>query len=295
MKQPTIAVHNGAFHADDVFSIAVLTMLYPDASIIRTRDQEILNKSDIRVDVGGKDDPKTGDFDHHQLDGPGARPNGIPFASIGLIWKHYGSHLCESEDVAGIIDRKLIQIIDANDNGVALPYDTMDPTPYNIPQLIDSFNPSWYEKEKDYDASFLRAVEFARTILKNEIRKNKGKVMAKDLVLRAIQDSGNSPIIFLEHNCPWQEEVIENSEALYIIFPAPSGDWRVRAIPVQKGSFQTRKPLPLEWAGKNEEELARASGVKDAKFCHKDRFITGAYSLEGARELARMAVEIPES
>ena len=35
-----IAVHEGKFHADDVFAAAILTLVFPKIKIIRTRDEE---------------------------------------------------------------------------------------------------------------------------------------------------------------------------------------------------------------------------------------------------------------
>ncbi len=289
MKRVKIAVHNGAFHADDVFAVAALGMIHPLYDVVRTRDPGILVTADFRVDVGNRFDPQTGDFDHHQLDGPKPRSNGIPYASIGLVWKIFGESIAGSLEIAEAVDRHLIQILDANDSGISLPFDRTEPPPYTLPRMIDNFNPPWNESQQDYDSAFLKAVEFATIILNNEIRKLKSKVEAKEIVQGVINQSKGSPILHLDRYCPWQEVVIEKSDALYIIFPAPSGDWRVRAIPVQKGSFQTRKPFPASWAGKNEGELSRETGVVDSKFCHKDRFICGAYSREGAEKMAQIA------
>ena len=52
-KQITIATHNGSFHADDLFACATLKLLYSDATIIRTRDQALLDPADIVLDIGG--------------------------------------------------------------------------------------------------------------------------------------------------------------------------------------------------------------------------------------------------
>ena len=47
-----IATHDFDFHTDDVFAIALLKLIYPDATIVRTRDITLLKKADMRVDVG---------------------------------------------------------------------------------------------------------------------------------------------------------------------------------------------------------------------------------------------------
>ena len=47
-----MAVHNGIFHADDVFGVALMQSIYNDLEIIRTRDEELLKTCDIVSDVG---------------------------------------------------------------------------------------------------------------------------------------------------------------------------------------------------------------------------------------------------
>ena len=41
------------------------------------------------LDVGGSYDAEARIFDHHQRGAP-LRPDGQPYSSFGLIWKHYG-------------------------------------------------------------------------------------------------------------------------------------------------------------------------------------------------------------
>ena len=43
-----MAVHDGTFHADDVFGVALMQSIYNDLEIIRTRDEELLKTCDIR-------------------------------------------------------------------------------------------------------------------------------------------------------------------------------------------------------------------------------------------------------
>ena len=72
-----VATHPGTFHADDVFAIAALRLAHVQVEIVRTRDEEAQAAADVRVDVGGRSDPATGDYDHHQRGGAGERANGI--------------------------------------------------------------------------------------------------------------------------------------------------------------------------------------------------------------------------
>ena len=63
-----IATHSGTFHCDEVLACYMLQLLpeYKGASIIRTRDPELLKQCDVVVDVGGLYDPSTHRYDHHQ-------------------------------------------------------------------------------------------------------------------------------------------------------------------------------------------------------------------------------------
>jgi uncharacterized UPF0160 family protein len=97
-KKIRIVTHDGNFHADDVFACATLSLWAKkqgyDCVITRTREAHIVAKADIVVDVGMEYDPQRGRFDHHQRGGAGTHENGVPYASFGLVWKHYASFIC---------------------------------------------------------------------------------------------------------------------------------------------------------------------------------------------------------
>ena len=89
-----IATHGGSFHTDDAGGIAAVLLIF-NKKVIRTRDPNKLALANILVDVGGEYDPSKDLFDHHQRGGAGARENGVPYASFGLVWKKYGSYICK--------------------------------------------------------------------------------------------------------------------------------------------------------------------------------------------------------
>ena len=60
------STHDGRFHADEIFALAVLNLSYPDLEILRSRDENIYKNADIIVDVGPIYDPDNHIFDHHQ-------------------------------------------------------------------------------------------------------------------------------------------------------------------------------------------------------------------------------------
>jgi transketolase C-terminal domain/subunit len=85
-----IVTHGGKFHADDAWAVAVIKVCTPRRELVRTRDQAIIDRGDIVIDVGGIWDPALGRFDHHQKGFSGARQSGVPYASAGLVWREYG-------------------------------------------------------------------------------------------------------------------------------------------------------------------------------------------------------------
>src|SRR5690348_5495713 len=144
------ATHSGGFHADDVFALAVLRIARPGLEIVRTRDKTVMAECDFRVDVGGKDDAESGDFDHHQRGGAGERDNGIRYAAFGLVWRHFGPQLTGSQEVSDAFDQMIVAGVDANDTGQEI-IQTLhgDVRPMAISGVIAGFNPSWDEELDD--------------------------------------------------------------------------------------------------------------------------------------------------
>jgi uncharacterized UPF0160 family protein len=291
MSNITIATHDGTFHADEVFAIAILKLIYTDISIIRSRDPEKFNKADIIIDIGGKYDANNKFFDHHMTEGAGTRPNDIPYAACGLIWKHYGKELAPSKIVYDNIERSIIQSIDAIDTGYSMDDNFNKLNQYTVSDIIDGFNPPWYDEEISSDTAFEQAISFAEKILKNKLNHALGIKKAATYVREAILNTIDPRYVVLDKYCPWQDIVLEESDALFVAFPASPGDWRVRAVPLKKGSFQLKQPLPKEWAGKTLHEMPEITGVADATFCHRSCFIAGAKSREGAIALIKLALD----
>jgi len=287
MNEITIATHNGNFHADDVFSIAALKHIYPSFKLIRTRDLELIGKANIVIDVGGEYDAEAGRFDHHQRGGAGERENGIPYSSFGLIWKKYGLEICQgNQEVANSVDTSLVSTIDAVDcghvEGVA--------QGISLSQTISMFNPTWQE-DSHFDTCFDEAVEFAVRVLTRFIASASGGINAKDIVAKAIENAKDPRVIVLDKYTPWKTSVLRLSqEALFMVYPSQSGQWRIQTVPVELGSFEDRKPLPKPWAGLSEQALKDVTGLDDAMFCHNGLFIAGCESFESTMKMAEMAL-----
>ncbi|MFA6355447.1 MAG: MYG1 family protein [Candidatus Paceibacterota bacterium] len=288
-KKKICVTHNGAFHADDLFATATLSILNnSNIKIVRTRDNELINKGDYVYDVGGVYDPSVNRFDHHQMGGAGIRSNGISYSSFGLVWKKFGEKICGSLEIALKIDEKLVQAIDANDNGINLFEVKKGVAPYLIQDMFFNFRPSWKE-EQDHDSCFEKLVPFVVKILNREIIQTKDRLEAESIVKRAYENAEDKRVIIFDGSYPWSDTIDTYNEPLYVI--SKKGDtWRAEAVRKDKFKFETRKPFPIEWAGKRDEEIIKITGVSDAVFCHNGRFLVVAKTKEGIIELVKKAL-----
>ncbi len=295
-KIKKIVTHSGNFHTDEVFSCAVLSLVHGGAvEIVRSRESEVWETGDYVVDVGSVYNALTGRFDHHQEGGAGERENGIPYSSLGLVWKEFGEKLAGSKSLAKRIDEKLVQPIDAADCGInSFVLTDKNIFPYLLHHIVSAFRPTWKEDEMGsitYDEGFVRAFDIATELLKREI------IIARDIeegihyAREAYEKAEDKRIIIIEGIYPWEEVIGRFPEPLFVVRPdKDSGRWKVNTVLVHHESFVSRKDLPKTWAGKRDGEFAQISGVHDAQFCHNRLFIAVAGSKEGAIALARIAI-----
>ncbi|MFA7193514.1 MAG: MYG1 family protein [Candidatus Paceibacterota bacterium] len=297
-KKIKIVTHDSRFHADDIFSVAVLDIVFKGKiKVTRTRDEKLINEADIVLDIGGVYDAEKNRFDHHQKEGAGIRENGIPYASFGLIWKHFGSRIC-NEKVCKHIEEKIVQPIDAGDNGLTTFSVNQDfgVFPYIVPNMLYSLMPSWKEKFT-FDEGFFEAVEMVKKILQREIVRAEHSFESEEIILRDYEKSEDKRIVVLDKRYSFSDEDISRAlfskpEVLYFLkYREEHDQWSVKAMRIKPDDFPSRKPFPKEWAGLSDLELQKVSGVGDAVFCHRGIFLAIAKSLEGAISLARKSLE----
>jgi len=289
----TIVTHSGNFHADDVFAVATLLLVYPEAEIVRSRDPEIISGANIVVDVGGVYDPVEYRFDHHQIGGAGKRENGIPYASFGLVWKEFGERVCGDREVMIMIDEKLASPVDALDNAVEIARPVFPGIrAYSILDYLYSFRDLSVIDEEGLYKTFMVVVNIAKDLLEREIKLNKERAEDLNKVRKIVENTPDKRIIvFGEQMMSWQKVLIPHKDVLFLVHPRKEGNWGVRAIPEVIDGFVSKKTLPQSWAGKSGQELVDASGVPEATFCHSSGFMCVAETKEGAMALARKALD----
>lgn len=260
--------HSGKFHADDVFSSALLLYLNPQITI--TRGNRVPEGYDgIVFDIG------RGRYDHHQRDSR-VRENGVPYAAFGLLWEELGSGIL-GETLAQRFDEEFVQPLDNNDN-------TGEKN--ELASLIGNFNPVWdeteaadgvteEERDRGLSVGFLRAVQVAGMVLENKFVRYRADARADEKInqVLAMQDTqgGDARILVLPEFVPCQKQLKETDIA-FVIFPSNRGGYCIQ--PQKKpDSMNYKCSFPKQWLGLENEELQKATGLASAGFCHKGGFL----------------------
>ena len=290
-----VITHSGGFHADDVFAVAAFQLLLgkENVEVIRTREDAVIETGDYIVDAGLQYDHEARRYDHHQPGAP-VRENGIPYAAFGLVWKHYGAEICDSDEVATKIEEKLCVPVDASDNALNI----WEPGQFDLrPLEWDDILQSWRAEPtlgEDADEQFLKAVDVAREYLLRRIQRETIKVSQKKAVADLYEntDEAGRAILISDTYVP-RSEFVQHEEVNVVVFPREldvSPGWVAVAVQKNEHDYATRVRFPESWAGLRDAELAEMSGFADAKFCHKDRYMFIADSKESAIAAAQLAM-----
>ena len=288
--------HSGKFHADDVFSSALLLYLNPQITI--TRGNRVPEDYDgIVFDIG------RGRYDHHQRDSR-VRENGVPYAAFGLLWEELGGEILGGT-LAQRFDEEFVQPLDNNDN-------TGEKN--ELATLIGNFNPVWdaqkniqkeeerisaepaltaEEKSRGLTKEFQRAVQMAGMILENKFARYRADARADaqiEEVLSAREDLTDTRILVFSEFVPCQKRLKETDIA-FVIFPSNRGGYCIQ--PQKKpDSMNYKCSFPSSWLGLEGEELSLVTGLKSAAFCHKGGFLMICGTLEDSVLACRSSLAV---
>lgn len=322
----TIGTHDGVFHCDEVLGCFMLKLLYPNAEIIRSRDDNILNSCDIVIDVGSIYDPQKYRYDHHQR-GFNESMNTLlnkkwttKLSSAGLIYCHFGLKIIktiignENEDekfLNKLFDKvyeNFIQEIDGIDNGIPM----FDGEPSyrintNLSSRVSHLNKSWNQTQYDEMKEFEKAMALTGGEFTDRVLYYKNVWWpARSEVVRAIESRfevhSSGEIMELKTIVPWkdhffdlEEEFKVQPELKFVIFTDVKGKWRVQAVSINTKSFILRLPLLEEWRGLRDEELSKKSGIDGCVFVHHSGFIGGNETREGVLKMAVKTLELSKN
>lgn len=296
-KEIVLVAHSGTFHADDVFSSAILGLVLERLGckykILRSRDPEVINSADIVYDVGRIYDFEAKRFDHHQVDKSLER-DGVPYSSFGLVWRHFGMFICENNvELWKAIDEKLVKVIDCSDNGITT-YNTITTLrPITLPSVINDYNPTWVERgvgEEKVCELFFKAVDFARSYFNRVYTSLKQDVEDTGFVKEIYNKTDDKRIIVLDKMYYYREALVPHKEVM-IIVKGEGDNWAAKAMKDTDDGFEYRFYYPESWRGLEGEALEAETGVKGAWFCHKGGFLCVGKSKEAAIKLAEKALE----
>lgn len=277
---------------DDVFAVATALFIYPDAEVVRSRDEATISAADIAIDVGSIYDPGKNRFDHHQIGGAGKRENGIPFSSFGLVWKKWGEKLADAE-AARLLDQKLVSPIDANDNGISITTSKFSGLrEYTIYDIVTAFSEENGFSETELLERFKEAVNLAQAIIRREINIARREIADTKEVMNSFSTAEDKRLVVLDKNLLWLPALASQPEVFYVVYPRKDGTWGAQAVSKDLNNyFQSRKLFPKNWAGRTDKDLVQVTGVPDAVFCHTGLFLCVAKTRGGATKLAKLALD----
>jgi len=290
-KTYTVITHDGRFHPDEIFGIAMLKRFFGNVNkIVRTRDKEILeyaltDKSTILVDVGLVDDPSLLAFDHHQgtLDKFWTEKDGIatPYSSTGLVFDFLvkNGYMDIDNDGLEFIKREWVVPIDAADNGIK---------PCEKLAVVFGFNRDDYNDEQ-----FHKALSVVESVLENIIYRaeqfSKSKKDTEYSVQNALTQSvdGQDVIIvdYTEKNIDVKYAMHLNPNIDFFITKRNDNTYGIKTAPLTtENMFSIKNKIPddfikLKDAGLQEEINAYALNG-DVSFLHKSGFfsvVTGEF------------------
>jgi uncharacterized UPF0160 family protein len=321
MKKPTLFVtHSGTFHSDELAASAVLQAVFgEDIPILRTRDNlgDYLGDSSVIVyDVGGVYDAPSLNFDHHQREGAGFHPSGVPYASFGLVWNKFGPVLCTRalkkakvscakhyvNRLVQAIRLSLVEYIDGMDNGAlssgrtSLSGDmTYTMRSVDLATVLASFIP---EDPAKMDEGFHAALAVVSHLLKAQIAYQINLINAEVVVSKASKVLPHPSVIVLEESVPWFEAVLAlpSTAISFCVFPSRHDDtWVAQQVPAAQGSWEGRCAFPEPWRGLVDKELCDLTDTQDAVFCHRSGFLVRTGSRASAISLATQAVALADT
>lgn len=228
----------------------------------------------------------------------------------------------EDDKVMEVVWRKVyesfIQGIDAIDNGIEK-YDGKDvgearyEVGTDLSSRVGRLNGRW--NEECTDETQMEGFEKAMKLAGSEFEECVLSIVeswlpAREIVDRAMKTrfdhDAAGRILVMSEWAPWKDHLYRFEEeenasrkndeepklVYYVIYKDMTGSsWRVQGVAVAKGSFESRKALPVKWRGVRDENLSKISGIEGCVFCHQSGFIGGNRTFEGALQMARASLD----
>jgi uncharacterized UPF0160 family protein len=222
-----VITHDGIFHADELFSIALLMQFErkEEVQIVRGRDAEFLARyrdfSDVYIiDIGNEYNPELGNFDHHQDENYVADK-----ASIGLVYDYLMQQGKIEHELGLHLWDNLLMLINRWDLG--LEQESANYYHRPLPSLISSYNRATEDSTTEF-AQFEKALRFAGECIENETASFYQLKEARRGLLRSRHI--NSFTLLLDDFNPKYQNLMKQQRGIrFYIYPY-KGDWAVAAV-----------------------------------------------------------------
>ena len=283
-----LITHAGKFHADDVFSTALISIVQPQYILRRVSKitDDMINDETLIYDIGG------GKYDHHQ---PNAEwrtgeEGGIKYAAFGLLWRELGADLLGSEALAEKFDRDFVQVIDNTDN-------TGESNLLSI--QVSMFSPTW-DEEQNFDVAFAKAVSWAREILQRSFKNMISTYKAEKFIINAVevaQKECHRNVVILDKFAPYtgtlsaiNESLADVDKVKFVVYPSIRDKDCYNAMTVKEsmGSNVDLCSFPEEWAGKTDFS---DTPFKSLNFCHMSRFLISGTELSDVVSACEFSID----
>ena len=250
----SISTHDNGFHADEVTAIALYNVFVSaNYEVIRSRDESLIAKSDMEIDVGGAYNPSNLQFDHHQRDYTGE------LSSAGMIWEW----LCAGDPRKKEYRRigNLVADVDAQDTG------RVKHGAFHYCNLISMKNDSDI-KGQEQERAFLDAVAFAVDIIRNILSKDITEIENKPKLEAMVVSDEVATLADMEFIPGWQRKAIEAGAKIFLSFDDVKCSYTALTVPLQEGEFESSNTLS-------------STGDSSEVFCHKAGFISVVKEVDG--------------
>lgn len=269
-----ICVHDGVFHADDVYASALMEIYAQENGLkfeayrldrhepIPTDKNSLVET--IVADMGG------GEFDHHQ---PNAefRPTGEKYAAFGLLWRKYWKTFFNEKRVADKFELEFIIPMDLCDNfGITR-------CPSSRCEDIADMNGKYISDKIEQRKRFDQARLVAKTILVAQFETRNRIACQENEAIEFTKMYPDTEIAKFDHFIP--AFLFKNSNVKFVITPRDQEPGKYNLISVDSEKFKclSKEELP--------DEIAR-----ECIFVHPTRFMSIFSSETFAYNAAKLAI-----
>lgn len=248
--------------------------------VFRTRQPELLEAARARpdvfvIDVGGHYDPTALNFDHHQAEMTLTWPNGTTYSSTGLVWRWLedtGRLSSLPDQVRSSLAERLIEPLDAHDNGVRLSPDGT---------AVEEYNRSGGGDPEVQLIQFEKALRLCRDRLENALHATTNRELARDVLAHAWSRASarGERFVILDEPLPGTDGTrllheVSGGHCLLLGLPSQSNRYSLISLPANEDRFSIICPVPESWRGRMDfsVDLGQLGSVHLA-FAHKTGFM----------------------